>query len=391
MKPIPLSFADTWTEVALDSRKSLRERLGALRGIAALGPASQKACIAIHTLLADSEPEIRKQINMTLTAVRDPIVVEKLAKACQPYASQFDFLALKSSLCLREIASFGPAGRAAGDSLMPFLASANGAERSYGILTLGYIDYSQAMAKMEEFLDSTDWRTVYAAIWGVGWLGDQNAIAKLDKLAFTFWLVEVKEDAAHVAEELRSPKGRVERRPWNINDRGIESDPTDVITEGFRGSQRSCSGERWKWQGETVKLARSRDAEAHALNFGNANMWGDLVGTDHGEWSGELIWVPKQGTPAVLARDNVHGMDYDNGGAIVLFGIAHLGFNYGYVLRVSRDADGTWTQREIARLPGEPDRWTRLEDDRIAVLTAGRVVVLSSKEGILGVASCANN
>jgi hypothetical protein len=83
-------------------------------------------------------------------------------------------------------------------------------------------------------------------------------------------------------------------------------------------------------------------------------------------------------------------MDYDNDGAIVLFGLAHLGFNYGYALKVSRNSDGSWTQTDIARLPAEPQGWTRLKSDRIAVLTADRVVVFSSKEGILGVASCAS-
>lgn len=390
MKPIPISFASTWTEVALNAQRPLKERVGALRAIAALGPAAEQACIGLHALLVDSEPEIEAQLSKTLTAVRDPIVVEKLAKACKPQALQFDFLALNSSLCLREIASFGPAGRAAGDSLMPFLASDNGAERAYGILTLSYIDYAPAITKIDEALDSRDWRVVYAAMWGVGWLGDQNASAKLDKLASGYWLAELREDAAHIAAELRSPKRRVERRPWNMTDRGFENDPTDVITEGFRGPQGSCSGDLWEWQGENFKLLQSRALEAYALDFGNGNMWGDLVGTDHGEWSGELTWVPKQGTPVVLARDNVRGMDYDNDGAVVLFGLAHLGFNYGYALRVSRNADGSWTQKEIARLPGVPGSWTRLKSDRIAVLTAGRVVVFSSKEGTLGVARCAN-
>jgi len=91
-----------------------------------------------------------------------------------------------------------------------------------------------------------------------------------------------------------------------------------------------------------------------------------------------------------LDRDNVRGMDYDNDGAIVLFGLAHMGFNFGYALKVSRNADGTWTQTEVARLPGEPEWWTRLNLDRVAVLAGNKVVVFSPREGILGVASCAS-
>lgn len=387
MKPLPVSYAVAWAGKALDSTRPLKERIAALRGIAALGPAAEHVGKGLHPLLEDSESEVQKEVVMTLKAVRDPIVVESLAKACQPQASQFDFLALDSALCLREIAHFGPGGRAAGEFLMPFLMSKNGAERAYGILTLSYIDYSPAVAKIEEALDSRDWRVVYAAVWGVGWLGDQNAADKLTKLASNYWLSELRDDAAHVTANLRSPKGRVERRPWNVMDHGIQSDPTDVITEGFRGPARSCPGYTWTWKGENFKLAPGREAEAHSLSFGNR---GDLVGTDHGEWGGELTWIPKQATPIVLERDNVRRMDYDNDGAIVIFGLAHLGFNYGYALRLNRNSDGTWTSTEIARLPGEPLAWTRLKSDRIAVMTAGRVVVFSSKEGILGIAPCAS-
>jgi hypothetical protein len=322
-----------------------------------------------------------------------------MAKSCQPQATQFDFLALKSDLCLREIAEFGPAGRAAGEFLMPFLASTNGAERAYGILTLGFIDYAPASAHITEALDAKDWREVYAAVWAAGWLGDHDAVSKLgdhdavsklDRLQSGYWLAELRSDAAHVSRELRSPKGQVDRGAWEVMDQGFRRDPTWVITGGYRGKQISCADKMWEWQGEKFKIqhSRDRDAGAHSLRLWNSNIGGELVGSDHGEWGGELTWIPGQGAPEVLDRDNVHGLDYDNDGAIVLFGLAHMGFNYGYALKVSRNADGSWTQTQIARLPGEPQGWTGLKSDRVAVLTAGRVVVFSSKEGILGVASC---
>jgi HEAT repeat protein len=390
MDPLPISYAKTWVTAALDAQAPIEARVAALRGIAALGPAAEQTSEGLQVLLTDGNPELQKQVSTTLKAVRDPIVVVQMAKSCQPEASQFDFLALDSVLCLREIAAFGPTGRAAGESLMPFLTSANGAEQAYGILTLGFIDYDPAIPKIEEALDAKDWRVVYAAIWAAGWLGASDAAAKLDKLAASYWLVELRGDAAQAAAALGSPQGRMKRGTWDIMENGEMRDPTWVITDGVRGRQQSCPGNLWEWRGEKFKIVPSREVEAHALDFGSGNMWGDLVGTDHGEWSGELTWIPKQGVPEVLIRDNVHGMDYDNDGAIVLFGLAHLGFNYGYALKVSRNADGSWAEKDIARLPGEPQIWTRLKADRIAVLTAGRVVVFSSKEGVLGVASCAD-
>jgi hypothetical protein len=390
MDPLPVSFTSTWVSTALDSKKPSIERLAALRGIAALGPKAERSSEDLHVLLGDMNPELQKQVVATLRAVRDPIMVVEMAKSCQPKAAQFDFLALDSDLCLREIASFGPAGRAAGEYLMPFLDSANGAERAYGILVIGFINYGPATAKIEAALDSKDWRVVYAATQAVGWLGDKNAMAKLDKLAADHWLAELRDDAAQVSNKLRLRQGRVERGTWEFMDHGIMRDPSWVIPDGIRGKQQSCHANLWQWQGEQFKIVQGRETEAHALDFGNGNVWGDLVGTDHGEWSGVLAWIPKQGAPEVLIRDNVQGMDYDNDGAIVLFGLAHLGFNYGYALKVSRNADGSWTRTDIARLPGEPQGWTRLKSDRIAVLTARRVVVLSSKDGIIGVVPCAS-
>ncbi|MDW5266174.1 MULTISPECIES: HEAT repeat domain-containing protein [Acidobacteriaceae] len=387
MEPLPIAHAATWTALALDRSEPLPKRIAALRGIAALGPVAEQSSIGLHVLLKSNEPEIKKQADITLTAVRDPIVIEPLAKACQPHAQKFDFLALESVQCLSEIAEFGPAGSVAGDALMPFLDSDNQAERAYGILILGYINYRPAVGKIGQALDSKDWRVVYAAIRAVGWLGDRNAAGKLENLASTYWLVELKDDAAHVASALRS-KGQVERAPWKTMDRGMQTNPTSLITDGFHGTRDACPSNLWQWQREKFRIQPIRDVNAHALRLSNGNVRGELVGTDHGEWGGDLTWIPGEGVPVVLDRDNVRGMDYDGTGAIVVFGLAHMGFNYGYVLGVSPNGDGTWAQTEVAHLPGEPGSWTKLKSDRIAIMTAGRVLVFSSNDGILGVASC---
>jgi HEAT repeat protein len=388
MKPLPIAYAATWTALALDRSEPLTKRVAALRGIAALGPAAEQASFGLHVLLTSNEPEIKKQADITLTAVRDPIVVERLAKACQPHAPRFDFLALESVQCLSEIAEFGPAGSAAGEALMPFLDSENQAERAYGILTLGYINYGPAIGKIDEALDSKDWCVVHAAVWGAGWLGDKDAAVKLDKLASSYWLVELKDVAAHVASALRSPKGRLERAPWKTIHNGMQIDPTFLVTDGFRGKRDACPSNLWQWQQEKFRIQPTRDMVAHALRLSNGDVRGELVGTDHGEWGGDLTWIPGEGVPVVLDRDNVRGMDHDGRGAIVVFGLAHMGFNYGYVLGVSPNGDGNWTQTDVAHLPGEPGNWTRLKSNRIAIMTAGRVLIFLSNDGILGVASC---
>jgi hypothetical protein len=161
-----------------------------------------------------------------------------------------------------------------------------------------------------------------------------------------------------------------------------------LISDGFHGTRDACPSNLWQWQQEKFRIQPTNDVNAHALRLSNGNVRGELVGTDHGEWGGDLTWIPGEGVPVVLDRDNVRGMDYDGRGAIVVFGLAHMGFNYGYVLGLSPKGDGKWDQTEVAHLPGEPVSWTKLKSDRIAIMTAGRVLVFSSNDGILGVASC---
>jgi HEAT repeat protein len=259
MDPQPIiSYASTWVAIALDAHEPTKARMAALRGVAALGPAAEQTGERLHVLLNDGNPELQNQVSATLRAVRDPIVVEQIAKSCQPRASEFDFLALDSVLCLREIAASGPAGRAAGESLMPFLTSANGTEQAYGILTLGLVGYDPAIPKIEAALGAKDWRVVQAAIWAAGWLGVSDAGMKLDKLAAGYWIFELRGDAAQVAAAFRSPQGRMKRGSWVVMDHGIRRDPTLVITDGVRGRQQSCPESLWQWQGEKFRIVPPR-------------------------------------------------------------------------------------------------------------------------------------
>jgi HEAT repeat protein len=390
MDPHPIAFVAGWVTIALDPEKDVKERLAALRGIAALGQTAASTGPSLHGLLNDSNDWLLKQVHLTLRAIHDPIVVNELAQSCKPTASSFDFLALNSNLCLREIAEYDLAARDSGSFLLSFLSSKNGAERAYGITTLGLISYAPAIPQIEEALNSRDWRIVNAAIWSLGWLGDKNAIPQLDEIASTHWLPELKDSAARVAGALRSPQGRIEHAPWKLRSGDFLNDPFTVVADGIGRGMRPCKGNTWIWNGNSFRLFASHEDRVSSLQFRNGNMWGELVGTNNGEWGGQLAWRPLKGQPLTLLRDNVVDMKYASGAAIVLFGLAHMSFNYGYMLKVSRNSDGTWDEAEVARLPGVPGAWTDLSPDLFAIHVNGRVVIVSAKDGILGLAQCAS-
>ncbi len=159
-----LPFAFQWAQVAADSSKPTRIRVGALRGIAAFGSRGRSATENLPALLSNPEPAIRTEVDATLRAVRNPAVIHEVARTCAPRAEQFDPMPTDSFLCLSEIAEYGDDGQGAGPELLPFLSSKNGTERADAITTLAAIGYKSALPQIREALASPDWRVTYAAV-----------------------------------------------------------------------------------------------------------------------------------------------------------------------------------------------------------------------------------
>src|SRR6185437_4372568 len=110
-----------WSVLAMNPGQPERVRLGALRGIAAIGVRARPASNKLPALLNDSNPAIRQQALTTLKAVGSAAVAHLVGAACRPSAPQFDEFAIDALDCLTKLATFGSEGRAAGPDLMPFL------------------------------------------------------------------------------------------------------------------------------------------------------------------------------------------------------------------------------------------------------------------------------
>ena len=114
---------------------------------------------------------------------------------------------------------------------------------------------------------------------------------------------------------------------------------------------------------------------------------GVLVGTNMGEFGGELTWQPVDGQAQLLIKDNVIAIEPCDSGAIVLFGLAHMGLVHGYAVRVSQRGDGGWSLTELARLPSSAEALATIGPGMFAAWSENRVVVFSDQE-IVGLARC---
>jgi len=79
---------------------------------------------------------------------------------------------------------------------------------------------------------------------------------------------------------------------------------------------------------------------------------GWLLGSDKGEWGGDLIFVGDDWKPIVVINDNISGIYKTPIGISVVTGVTHLGINYGYIYIVE-NSDGNWVAREIANIYGD--------------------------------------
>jgi hypothetical protein len=80
---------------------------------------------------------------------------------------------------------------------------------------------------------------------------------------------------------------------------------------------------------------------------------GKFIGTDHGEWGGELGFIDGNATQTVI-DENVRAVVQRGSRIFVVTGLDHDGLNRDYIWEVTRSEDGRWIARRLWRLPGMP-------------------------------------
>jgi HEAT repeat protein len=377
-----LVAAPEWTSLAASTGNPKNVRVAALRGLAAMGDAAQQQGKDLREMLANSDADIRAQVFKTLVAIRDPTVVTTVAKNCNPSGTAFYRIPHQSLSCLLDVGAFGEDARTVGPQLMKFLASPNGEELAVAVTALGYIGYEGAIPQIEQQLRSPDWRIVYAAARSLGWLGATGSIPELERAAFGHWLPEVRDQALTAADALKGSERRIARPPSFEGRDGARH--LFFIGGGFLGggilrSVPSCGSREWEWYDARFSLPPPATRVAR-LSLGA----GELIGTNRGEWGGTLAWT---GQAQPIIEHNVVAIEPTEGGAIVLFGLSHMGWVDGYAVRVSQRGDVGWSLSEVARLPSTADALATIGPNLFAAWSENRVVVFSDKE-ILGLARC---
>jgi hypothetical protein len=363
------SVLPDWTAIALDGTQPAALRIAALRGIGAAGPEAIDQAALLRPLLNNPDKSIASEVREVLLASGDQAVAAEAVNACAPANNQLaSFNVPERSFCVIELARFRRSLSIVGPRLLQFAASPNGGEAALAINMIAALDYKPAESQLVAGLSSSDWRVAYASAQALGALGLPDAIPALEKTSQTYWLPEVRDQARQSATVLRAG-GHSEPV------RGFGPTISDLASQ--EEVNRPCPG--WTWRGQTLRVPNS---VVQSIRLPT----GTLTAIDQGEWGGGLTWSPRSGKPQTLVSDNVRSLEPIEGGVLALGGLAHLSFDYGYVVRVRLNGTA-WDVREIVRLPNRFDAITSIGPQTYAAWSFKRVVIFS-EDGILGMAAC---
>ena len=102
-----------------------------------------------------------------------------------------------------------------------------------------------------------------------------------------------------------------------------------------------------------------------------------FIGTDHGEWSGELIFKDYSGMYPFEYRiidDNIHDIFKFHNEIFVLTGLAHLGSDEGKLHKLGYIND-KWNIAETFNLESEPNVYKIINDDKLLIVTNKGIVI----------------
>jgi len=370
MREQAMGVAPRLLEIARDRQFTLQARQFAVMTIGYMGRAAESCVPALNELKSD--PALASTIDVALTSIGSSDAVPALLSR----------LPADPDGALAQISSLRKNGYAAGPAVMQYLDDPDWDIRVAAANTLGDIEYGPAEAALTEKLtNEDDWKLVYSALLALGHLKAKGSLDSLRRVRASHWYPPVRGLAAAVIEHIESGAALVEPDGWQYG--------------AIEGSPKSCSSVREKSVPERKRdlrqLAYDGTAPDKIRQIPNVALKvpdGWLVGTDRGEWGGELVHLPARGASQVVYEANIANIVQLDRRLVAVSGIAHMISNSGFLLRIEKDDMERYTAVPWKRLPAAPETSWRIEGSRLLVNTLDGGSVIIDANGGIRMAEC---
>ena len=378
-------------EIASDETRPWSSRVIVVR---VLGRLEARAQAALPELLALARSEFRPIREAALDAVLrvgGDASVDLLAEALAD--------SNRRTWTLRDIASHGPSVRKVGPHVEALLADRDPEVRVAAARTLGFIAYAEASPALVAALqDPADWRLVHSAARSLGRLRSKDAREALEATAAQHWYPPVRDVARTAlrsidgAEPVPVPAERFAQEFFDLGqvpgvhgscDATVSSPLVPRKVKRFTRAESPALAKRLTYD----VPARDRKGPFEP-DVGLRVPGGWLMGSDHGEFGGELTFRPDRGDIAVVREGNVADLQVVGRDTLVAIGgLAHLTMDSGSVHRVERDERGRWRAVWWRELPGAPEASWPIAGNQLLIVAGGGTVVLSP-DGTMALAPC---
>jgi hypothetical protein len=262
---------------------------------------------------------------------------------------------------------------------------------------------------MKALANDEDWRLVLVAAESLGRLGAKEALQALESISKSHWYPHVQNVALKSIQVLEG-NGKLEpipdRNHWLFpfyffdyqNSFELETftnakskiRPIPLL-HGDPDEVEAALLQKLAYKAEIEELNGRLHKPKQVPSVGLKVEDGYIVGSDRGEWGGELVFIDQKGRQRTLLKKNVHGIYKMPFGILALTGLAHMFSNEGIACRIFKDTDGNWKAKQWKTLPGQPNRSGLTADAElfIKILTSEEtapVAVIISSDGKLRMA-----
>jgi hypothetical protein len=387
-------MVDALVAVAADSSVGEMARLEAVRLLFDIdvAPIAREALPSLRINLLASDSQLRSATERLLTAQGDPPMLIALQAECRRLlaAPAQEGSMEPSDTCLDPLARMGSDGKEALPLLVEHLRKVDGAARASLLETFGFLGDTGVEPLLVDYLQSEDERDVAASLISLWRLNAKARLPAIDLIARQHWYRPIRTLAANVAAALRGGSSNPITSALGYFPGSLTTN-THVGLARFGGKVPSRCG-AWKY-GEQVFSTPDDEARSIQIRpnaFAERFEKGVIVGTNWGEWGGNLQYVSDDGNATELVASNVAALreSYVDKGYIAVLGVAHMLDPGGEIVRIGFD-DGVARVVARRRLPSAPERvyWDFNYANELIVMASGEGV-LAGDDLVLKEATC---
>lgn len=369
---------DPLLKIANDPTIQPKERMRAITAVGSIGLPAERAVPNLQTLRRNSDAEIRSAATAAVLNIGNteaaPILAAMLEHTTDPHGRM---------LLMRDIARLKTRGKTAGPAVAKFLNDEDWNVRVGATRALGYIGYEEAVDDLIKLLSRLeDWRLVLSAAESLGRLKAERALPALKKVSTTHWYPPVRDSAQKADKAIRS--GEITESKYHADNFSFEF----YGYEQAGAKMEMLDMEDLKFirfpidikQHQPLTVAiKAKDGSMKTSSLRGVKVEGGyLVGSDNGEWGGEITFVDLNNDPFAILNENMEAIYKMTHGIIAVTGLAHMSMNSGFIQTLGRGADGRWAATKWRALPGAPKFSRLLKDGRLLISCYGGIVLVSA-------------